>query len=183
MNVDWKSPEKSLESLKLLIKDVPDFPSPGILFKDIMPIFQVPDAVASMVDMMTAYIEIHFPDVDVIAGLDARGFLIGPMIACNVSKPFVPIRKKGKLPGKCLSVDSTKEYGKDTLELQVDGIKPGQKVVIVDDLMATGGTMTAACELVKAAKAQVVGCICIIELNELNGRSKFQAPFYSLIQY
>ncbi|XP_057291013.1 adenine phosphoribosyltransferase-like [Hydractinia symbiolongicarpus] len=181
---EWTSPEKSLEGIKMLIKAVPDFPKKGILFRDIMPIFQVPQAVTAIVDLMTAYIEVHFGEVNAIAGLDARGFLIGPSIAVNLNKPFIPVRKQGKLPGKCYSVESTKEYGKDVLEVQVDGLSKGQKVVIVDDLLATGGTMQSTCQLVTLAGATVAGCISIVELKELNGRSKVdQYPYHAFITY
>lgn len=135
---DWKLPEKALSGIKDLIKDVPDFPKKGILFKDIMPVFQVPHAVTAVVDMMVSYIQNNYNNVDAIVGLDARGFLIGPCIAIKLNKPFVPIRKKGKLPGDCFSVSSTKEYGADVQEIQKDGLRSGQNVVVVDDLLATG---------------------------------------------
>eukprot|EP00794_Sanderia_malayensis_P018884 gene18884-20785_t len=168
------SSDEAIERLKNLIIAVQDFPKPGILFRDIMPIFKHPAAVTSMVDLMAAYIEVAFPDLDVIAGLDARGFLIGPMVANESGKPFVPIRKGGKLPGKVISRESVKEYGKDVLDIQADAISPGDKVLILDDLLATGGTLQTSCELVKQAKGEVIGCLCLVELEGLKGREKLQ---------
>ncbi|XP_065675517.1 uncharacterized protein LOC136091737 [Hydra vulgaris] len=135
---EWETPEKTIAGLKSLIEAVQDFPIKGVLFRDIMPIFRVPLAVSSMIDMIAAYIEVHYADVDAIVGLDARGFLFGPMIALSLEKPFLPIRKKGKLPGKCISIESSKEYGSDILEMQCSGISEGYNVIIVDDLLATG---------------------------------------------
>eukprot|EP00112_Aurelia_sp_Birch-Aquarium-sp1_P022292 Seg624.4 transcript_id=Seg624.4/GoldUCD/mRNA.D3Y31 product="Adenine phosphoribosyltransferase" protein_id=Seg624.4/GoldUCD/D3Y31 len=179
-----ESADGAVQKLKDLIKAVPDFPKPGILFRDIMPIFKNHAAVTSMVDLMAAYIEVLYPNADVIAGLDARGFLIGPLVAHECEKAFVPVRKVGKLPGKTISKKSTKEYGEDILEIQADAIKPGEKVVIIDDLIATGGTMAAACELFKEAKADLLGCMCLVELEDLKGSEKLKdVPFHSFIKY
>jgi len=179
----WPLPEQTVESLKELIVAVPDFPLPGILFRDIMPIFQNPHASASCIDLMVSYCESHYPAVECVVGLEARGFLFGPQMAINLDTAFVPVRKQGKLPGKCVSVDSTKEYGKDILEIQEGAIKPGQKVVIVDDLLATGGTMKATVELVRKFGADIVGCLCLIELADLKGVDKVDAPFHAFISY
>jgi len=117
-------------------------------------------------------------------GLDARGFLIGPLVAHECSKSFVPVRKGGKLPGKTISMKSTKEYGEDVLEIQADAVKPGDKVVIIDDLLATGGTMATSCELFKAAQSNLLGCLCLIELEDLKGREKLKdILFHSIIKY
>jgi len=118
-----------------------------------------------------------------VAGLDARGFLFGPLVSMNLNVPFLLIRKSGKLPGPTIKVSSTKEYGKDVLEIQADAIQKGQKVVVIDDLLATGGTLQAACQLVREAGGEVLECVLIIELLELNGRSKVPAPCFSLVQF
>ena len=179
---EWKSSEKALLGVKSLIRTVPDFPQKGIMFQDIMPLFQVPNAVNAVANMMTEYILSSFPSVDAIIALDARGFLIGPMVAVKLSKPFIPIEKKGKLPGGCYSVTSTKEYGHDVLEIQKEALRDRQKVVIIDDLLATGGTLHASCELVEKAGAVVLGTLCLIELVDLNGRIKLKNPFHAFIQ-
>lgn len=118
-----------------------------------------------------------------ISGLDARGFLIAPMVAIGYGKAFVPIRKAGKLPGATLRKESLKEYGEDILEIQADAINAGDKVVIIDDLLATGGTMMASCELVKKAQGNVIGSLCLVELESLKGREKLDVPFHSFIKY
>lgn len=124
------------------------------------------------------------PDADVIVGLDARGFLFGFTIAAELGVSFVPIRKKGKLPGPCYSYEYKLEYGSDTFEIQTSGIKPGQKVVVVDDLLATGGTLEAACNLIEKAQGIVQEIIVIMELKSLNGRSKISSKnLHSFIQY
>ena len=180
---NWGSSEQALNKIRSLVRAIPDFPKPGILFQDIMPIFKDASVVNAMIDLMVAYIEINHPEVDAIVGLDARGFLIGPMIACHLQKSFIPVRKQGKLPGKCLSAASVKEYGEDVLEIQADALKPGEKVVIIDDLLATGGTLSASCQLMKAAGVEVLGCVCLIELVELKGKEKVPAPFHAFLQY
>ncbi|XP_066915529.1 adenine phosphoribosyltransferase-like [Clytia hemisphaerica] len=182
-DIDWSDPEKSIEGIKKLIKAVPDFPKKGILFRDIMGIFQVPQAVQAMVDIMSYHIQQKHPECDAIVGLDARGFLMAPMIAIKLNVPFIPVRKQGKLPGECISAESVKEYGKDVLEMQKGCLKEGQKVVIVDDLLATGGTMATTCSLVRQFGCSVSGTICLVELAELNGVKKLDAPFHAMIKY
>lgn len=180
---EWKTEEKTIQGLKSLIKVVPDFPKKGILFRDIMPIFQIPNAVTAITNVMADYIRTNHSSVQGIIGLEARGFLIGPIIAVNLGVQFIPIRKKGKLPGICISVSSTKEYGEDILEVQKDAISPNQKVVLVDDLLATGGTLEASCKLMEGAGADVLASLCLIELLELNGKNKLKKPFHSFIKY
>ena len=180
-NLEWQSDEKALSGIKSLIKEVPDFPKVGINFRDIMPVFQVPNAVVAIVDMMSKHIDENFKCVEVIVGLEAHGFMIGTMIALKLHKPFIPIRKQGKLPGECISVSSRKGYG-GVIEIQKDVLKPHQKVVIVDDLMATGGSLKNSVELVKKCGADVLGCIVLSELIELNGRDNLDCPFHSFIQ-
>nr|XP_047145630.1 adenine phosphoribosyltransferase [Hydra vulgaris] len=180
---EWETPEKTIAGLKSLIEAVQDFPIKGVLFRDIMPIFRVPLAVSSMIDMIAAYIEVHYADVDAIVGLDARGFLFGPMIALSLEKPFLPIRKKGKLPGKCISIESSKEYGSDILEMQCSGISEGYNVIIVDDLLATGGTMISSCALVRKSGGNVLACLVLVELLDLKGREKLDCPVCSFITF
>lgn len=181
--IDWSNPQSSIEGLKTLIKAVPDFPKPGILFRDIMGIFQVPKAVEAMVNLMVFHIKQNHPNVEAIAGLDARGFLMGPMVALKLDVPFIPVRKQGKLPGECIAAESIKEYGKDVLEIQKGSLSSGQNVVIVDDLLATGGTMSTTCSLVKQIGANVIGTICLVELADLEGVKKVDAPFHAIIKY
>lgn len=132
---------------------------------------------------MLNYIKKNHPEVDVVVGLDARGFLFCFLIASELSIGCVPVRKRGKLPGECTQVEYILEYGTDVFEMQKDAIKEGQKVLIIDDLLATGGSLKAACDLVKKFGGIVEACIVIIELTPLNGRSKIDAPVFSFIQY
>lgn len=135
-------------------------------------------------ELLLDHIRRTCPDVDVIIGLDARGFLFGFMLAAELERGFVPIRKRGKLPGTCHSYEYKLEYGSDTFDIQANSIKPGQKVVIVDDLLATGGTLAAACHLVEQAGGVVQNIVVVIELISLNGRSKISCKnVHSLIQY
>ena len=136
-----------VQELKGFIRDVPDFPKSGIMFRDITPLLADPGALSLAVEFMTyAY---RSQAVDIVVGAESRGFIFGTAIARNLSAGFVPIRKPGKLPSKKLSLTYDLEYGTDTLEVHADAIKPGQRVLMVDDLLATGGTMRACCELVE----------------------------------
>ena len=180
---EWKSPEKAIVGIKSLIREVPDFPKKGINFRDVMPVFLVPNAVEAVVDLFVTYINDNFDTLEGIVGLDARGFMIGTMVALRLHQPFIPIRKKGKLPGKCVTVSSTKEYGADEIEMQVEAIKVGQKVVVIDDLLATSGTLVHSCELVEECGGVVLGCMVLSEIMELRGRSQLKHPFHSFIQY
>ncbi|XP_009888355.1 PREDICTED: adenine phosphoribosyltransferase [Charadrius vociferus] len=154
------------------------------LCSDISPLLKDPAAFRTLIDLLEDHLRASFPQIDFIAGLDSRGFLIGPPLAQRLGIGFVLIRKKGKLPGPTESVSYALEYGKAELEIQSDAVEPGQKVVIVDDLLATGGTMCAACELMKRLKAEVLECLVIIELKLLKGSEKLKSvPFYSLLQY
>lgn len=135
-------------------------------------------------ELLIDYVKKTCPDVDVIVGLDARGFLFGFLVAAELGVAFVPIRKKGKLPGKCLSYEYKLEYGSDVFEVQASSIKSGQKVVIVDDLLATGGTLTAACHLIEQAGGIVQEIVVVLELTSLNGRAKIGGKsIHSFIQY
>ncbi|XP_012268136.1 adenine phosphoribosyltransferase isoform X2 [Athalia rosae] len=159
----------------------PDFPKPGILFRDIFGILSDVVATRALLDLLVDHT--RSLAVDVIVGLDARGFILGPLIAAELSKPFVPVRKKGKLPGQVISQSYKLEYGEDTLEVQRNNPSTGKRVLIVDDLLATGGTMEAAIQLLKSADAGVIHCLVVMELTSLNGRAKLSAPVHSLLQF
>ncbi len=168
--------------LKELVRDIPDFPKEGIVFKDITPLFLNPASLKEIIDKISG----NYKDekIDVIVGAEARGFLIGPAIAINLNTGFVPIRKPGKLPYKTASKTYQLEYGTDTVEIHKDAIKSNDKVLMVDDLLATGGTMAACCDLVESLKGEIMGCAFIIELTFLNGRKALNNyDVFSLIQY
>jgi len=170
-----------VQELKSFIRDVPDFPKPGIMFRDITPLLADPGALSLAVEFMTyAY---RSQDIDIVVGAESRGFIFGTAIARNLSAGFVPIRKPGKLPSKKLSLTYDLEYGTDTLEVHADAIKPGQRVLMVDDLLATGGTMRACCDLVEKLGGQIIGIVFLIELLGLNGRAHFRWPVYSVLSY
>jgi len=164
------------------IKNVPDFPIPGIQFKDITTLIADPAAFKAAVDELAAFArEKH---AELVVGPDARGFIVGSAVAYAAGVGFIPVRKPGKLPRETISYDYDLEYGKNTLCMHKDAVKPGQKVVIIDDLLATGGTMDATIRLIQAAGGIVVGLGFLIELVDLNGRSRFgKMPVRTLIQY
>ena len=152
------------------VRSIPDFPEPGIIFRDITSVLQDADGLQLAIDSMQACLK--DTEVDVIAGTESRGFIFGVPIAYNLHKPFVPIRKKGKLPRETVSVSYDLEYGSAEIEMHKDSIKPGQKVVIVDDLIATGGTIEAAIKLVEQLGGEVVKVVFIMELAGLKGRER-----------
>jgi adenine phosphoribosyltransferase len=152
--------------------------------KDIFPIFQDPLAVETLVTHILHHITSSgLPKIDVIVGLDARGFLLGPLIALRLGAAFVPVRKAGKLPGETTQVSYAKEYGTDLFEMQVGAVKPGQTVIILDDLIATGGSAKAAGELVEKNKGKVVEYVFFIELTALKGAAALNAPVYSVLKF
>ncbi|CAK9801544.1 Adenine phosphoribosyltransferase [Anthophora plagiata] len=169
----------------LLLRDAidtyPDFPKPGIIFRDIFGVFRNIAALRALKDLLIEHI--LFLEVDLIIALDSRGFLFGPLISLELGKPFLPIRKKGKLPGKVVQRSYELEYGEETFELQTQYIRKKSRVLIVDDLLATGGSMEAAIETVKLTEAEIVECLVIIELTGLKGREKLGVPVHSFIQY
>ncbi|XP_072760459.1 adenine phosphoribosyltransferase [Anoplolepis gracilipes] len=170
-----------LQILQNAIKSYPDFPEPGVIFRDIFGVFYNITALRAMKDLIVEHI--LFLEVDLVVGLDSRGFLFGPMICMELGKPFLPIRKKGKLPGKVTQQKYELEYGEATFELQTDFINKGTRVLIVDDLLATGGTMAAAVQLIKSTGADVVECLVVMELTSLKGRDKIGVPVYSFLDY
>jgi adenine phosphoribosyltransferase len=156
--------------LEPFIRDVPDFPKPGIIFKDITPLLADAAALKATADALAEPYDAG--GVDVVAGIESRGFIFGPMVAERLGAGFVPVRKKGKLPAEKRSASYDLEYGSETIEIHADAVSPGQNVLIVDDLLATGGTMAAACDLVEQLGGQVVGIAFLIELGFLHGRDK-----------
>jgi adenine phosphoribosyltransferase len=158
------------ESLRALIRDVPDFPEPGILFRDITPLLGNAAVLHQTIDLLGAPYRAAPPDY--IVGIESRGFLFGMPLAYQLGTGFVPVRKMGKLPARTLTEEYTLEYGSNVMEIHADAIQPGQRVVIVDDLLATGGTAAATVRLVEQLGAQVVGLAFVIELEALAGRQK-----------
>ena len=166
---------------KNLIGDYPNFPKNGILFRDMFPILKSPEAMTQVLNQLGDFTDRVLPDY--IVGIESRGFIIGTALATRQRMGFIPIRKKGKLPGKVIGVDYTLEYGKDRLEIQSDILK-NQKVLLVDDLLATGGTINAASKLISRVGGRLVGCAFVVELSELNGRSNIPGvPITSLVTY
>src|SRR5580692_4667559 len=165
-------PPINCEPLKSLIRTIPNFPKPGILFYDITTLLKDRKGYATLVDALAAHY-IGLSDVDLVLGIEARGFIFGPALAYRLNAGFVPVRKPGKLPAETLKVRYDLEYGSDSLEIHKDAIQPGQRVIIVDDLLATGGTMLATTSLVKQLGGEIVGITVAIELDFLKGRAKF----------
>ncbi|AEV69338.1 adenine phosphoribosyltransferase [Acetivibrio clariflavus] len=169
--------------LKSKLREVPDFPKEGINFIDITTVLQDAEALKQCIDQMTQEVK-SFGDFDMIVGPESRGFIFGTPIAYTLGKGFAPIRKKGKLPYKTIGVEYELEYGTDTLEMHIDAIKKGDKVVIVDDLLATGGTTQSNIKLVEQLGGEVVGIVYFIELSFLNGREKLKGyEVKSIVQY
>ena len=165
--------------IKRYIRDIPDWPKKGILFRDITPLLADPGAFAAAVDALCAgFTE---ADIEYVAAVEARGFIFGGAVAKQLGVGFVPIRKKGKLPYETESVSYELEYGTDTLEVHSDAVENGAKVLLVDDLLATGGTMAAACELIEKIGGQIAGIVFLIELCELGGREKLSGREISVL--
>jgi adenine phosphoribosyltransferase len=171
-----------METIKKLIRDVPDFPKPGILFKDITPVLQDPAAFRRMIDRLADRYETSRPDA--IVAIESRGFILGSALAYRLGIGLAIVRKPKKLPYKKIRVEYALEYGTDALEAHEDAVAKGQRVVIVDDLLATGGTAGAAIQLANQLGATVQECAFVIELGFLDGRKKLSpVPVFSLIQY
>jgi adenine phosphoribosyltransferase len=167
--------------LKDHIREVPDFPKPGILFYDISTLLAHPDAWQVAMGRMAKVVAPKAPDV--LAGIESRGFLMAAPLALKLGLGFVMVRKKGKLPGATVRHEYALEYGTDVVEVQEGAIEPGQRVVILDDLLATGGTLNAATELLGKVGGEVVGAACLIELTFLGGRERAKVPIDALISY
>jgi adenine phosphoribosyltransferase len=171
-----------VEQIKGLIRDVPDFPEPGIVFKDITPVLADPIAFSTITDLMV--VRFGRGNVDKVVGIEARGFIIASPVAYHFNAGFVPIRKQGKLPWEAVGEEYELEYGTATLELHVDGIVPGERVLIVDDVLATGGTARAAASLVEQVGGKVCGIATVIELDFLHGRDRLtEHELYTMIHY
>ena len=172
----------NVENLKKLVRTVPDFPKPGILFYDITTLLKDKTGFAQMIDALAA----HYIDkkIDLVLGIEARGFIFGPALAYRLNAGFVPVRKPRKLPAPTARVTYDLEYGADTLEIHLDAIQPGNRVVIVDDLLATGGTMEATIKLVRQLGGDIVGLGFAVELDFLKGRDRFREfDVFSLLHY
>lgn len=170
------------ELIKKWIRDIPDFPKPGIVFKDITPLLGNPDLFSKVVEVFAK--RYQEKKVQAVVAIESRGFLFGAPLALRLGIPLVPVRKKGKLPFKTHEVSYNLEYGSATVEVHVDAIVQGHRVVVIDDLLATGGTAEAACKLIEKSGGEVVECAFVIELGFLHGRDRVaHAPVHSLVQY
>lgn len=167
--------------LKDKIRSMKDYPKEGIIFRDITTLLKDGEAFRAAIDAMKDLVKDEA--IDKIVGIEARGFLLGAPMAYDMGVGFVPVRKPGKLPAATLSCEYELEYGTDKVEIHADAIEKGERVLIVDDLLATGGTARAAAELCKEAGADVVGCVVLIELDGLNGRDKIPAPVYAVMEF
>ena len=168
--------------LKKLIREVPDFPKPGILFYDITTLLKDPQGLRELITSLAAHYENNRPDV--VVGIEARGFVFGPALAFRLGVGFVPVRKPKKLPAEKVTVTYALEYGADSLEIHKDAIRPGQRVLIMDDLLATGGTAQATVKLVEMLGGKVAGLAFVIELEFLKGRSRLNGyEIFSLLKY
>lgn len=168
--------------VKAHIRDIPDFPQPGILFRDITPLLQSPDAFADVIDRLAE----RYADQEIgaIVGIEARGFLFAAPLALRLGKPFVPVRKEGKLPFRTIKVNYSLEYGQSAVEVHTDAIDEGQRVLILDDLLATGGTLAATAKLIEKTGGVVAGVAVVIELSDLKGRDVLEGyDVLSLVTY
>jgi adenine phosphoribosyltransferase len=170
--------------LKSLIRDIPDFPKPGILFRDITTLLRDAKGLRYTIDLLQQKCTEANLTVDYVAGMESRGFIFGTPLACQIGAGFIPVRKKGKLPGAVHSIEYQLEYGTDCLEIHQDALQPGDRVLIVDDLIATGGTASATAKLLQNIGCELVGFGFIIELRDLHGRKHLpDVPIISLVEY
>lgn len=171
-----------METIKAKIRTIPDFPKEGILFRDITTLLKDAQGFRQTVDtFVNRYKKM---DIDLVAGIESRGFIIAGALACLLGKGFIPVRKPGKLPAETYRREYQLEYGADAIEMHKDAVTPGMRVLMVDDLLATGGTMKAACELVEMAGGTVVECTFIVDLPDLQGREKLAGyPVYALVSF
>ena len=170
------------DSLKKLIREIPDFPKKGILFYDITTLLKDKTGFAALIDRLSEHYVAQ--KIDLVLGMEARGFIFAPALAYRLNAGFVPVRKPGKLPAECVSYDYALEYGKNTLQIHKDAIQKGQRVLIVDDLLATGGTAEATAKLAESLGAEIVGLGFVVELDFLKGRDKLKGyDVVSLLRY
>jgi adenine phosphoribosyltransferase len=167
--------------LKSLIRDIPDWPKPGVLFRDITPMLADPQGLALSIELLAN--PFRGQNIDLVVGAESRGFIFGTAVACAISAGFQVVRKPKKLPFKTVAMTYSLEYGTDTLEMHADAVLPGQRVLIVDDVLATGGTMKACVDLVEKLGGKVAGIAVLIELAALGGRTKLPYDIHSVIRY
>jgi len=171
-----------MEELKKKIREVPDFPSPGILFYDLTTLLKDSESLRTVIDLMTQ--EYRDREIDQVVAIESRGFIFGPVLAYNLQAGFVPVRKKGRLPAQTISASYDLEYGQDVLEMHTDAIQKGGRVLIVDDLIATGGTAAATTQLVHQLGGEIIGLAFIVELEFLKGREKLDGfEISSILKY
>ncbi|MCL7034655.1 hypothetical protein MKW94_005947 [Papaver nudicaule] len=176
-----KNQDPRIHGIQTKIRVVPNFPKPGIMFQDITTLLLDPKAFKDTVDLFVE--RYKGKNISVVAGVEARGFIFGPPIALAIGAKFVPLRKPRKLPGKVISEEYVLEYGKDCLEMHIGAVEPGDRALVVDDLIATGGTLCAAMKLLERVGAEVVECACVIELPDLKGRERLNGkPLYILVE-
>ena len=174
--------EEKVKKMEEYIRCIPDFPEPGIMFRDVTSVLQDAEGLKLAIDSMIKLLD--GVDFDVVAGTESRGFIFGVPVAYAMGKAFIPVRKKGKLPGETVSEKYALEYGFAEIEMHKDSIKPGQKVVLIDDLIATGGTIEAAIKLVERLGGEVVKIVCLMELAGLEGRRKLEGyDFEAVVTY
>ncbi|KAA8522255.1 hypothetical protein F0562_012928 [Nyssa sinensis] len=170
-----------IHGIKSKIRVVPNFPKPDIMFQDITTLLLDPEAFKDTIDLFVE--RYRGKNISVVAGIEARGFIFGPPIALAIGAKFVPLRKPKKLPGDVIREEYVLEYGRDCLEMHLGAVKPGERALVVDDLIATGGTLCAAMNLLERAEAEVVECACVIELPDLKGRERLKGkPLYVLVE-
>ncbi|KAF8027082.1 hypothetical protein BT93_E0106 [Corymbia citriodora subsp. variegata] len=176
-----KDEDPRMNGIKSKIRVVPDFPKPGIMFQDITTLLLDSKAFKDTIDLFVE--RYKDKNISVVAGIEARGFIFGPPIALAIGAKFVPLRKPGKLPGEIISEDYVLEYGKDCLQMHIGAVQPEERALVVDDLIATGGTLCAAMNLLERVGAEVVECACVIELPDLKGRERLKGkPLYVLVE-
>jgi adenine phosphoribosyltransferase len=177
----WRATSDAAD-LRRLIRDVPDFPKRGVLFRDITPLLADASGLAMAVELMAQ--PFRGKPIDAVVGAESRGFIFGTAVAKALSVGFVPVRKPGKLPGATRRCEYQLEYGRDALEMHADALRPGQRVLIADDLLATGGTLAACCDLVRGSGALIEAVAVLIELSDLDGRARLRGcPVFSVIRY
>ncbi|XP_050229719.1 adenine phosphoribosyltransferase 3 [Mercurialis annua] len=178
----YRDEDPRIHGIQTKIRVVPNFPKPGIMFQDVTTLLLDPKAFKDTIDLFVE--RYKGKNISVVAGIEARGFIFGPPIALAIGAKFVPMRKPRKLPGEVISEEYVLEYGTDCLEMHVGAVKSGERALVVDDLIATGGTLCAAMNLLERAGAEVVECACVIELPDLKGRERLNGkPLYILVEY